>query len=165
MSRRATVGIDYTSKDYEAFREMMIENLSSRFPEYDTSQSDAGIVLLEGTAKACDILSMYNDIVANDSILETTQDRSIAVIISKMLGHTPSNATASKLKQIFVLSQALEDDKVVPRGTVVHTKLTEDEPSVFFETLNDLVIPGNLGMKRTKTGIIYTLWMWHRDVL
>ena len=77
MSRKATIGIDYTSKDYEAFREMMIDYLNSKMPEYDTSQSDAGIVLLEGTAKACDILSMYNDVVANDVILDTTQDRSI----------------------------------------------------------------------------------------
>ena len=153
MSRKATIGIDYTSKDYEAFREMMIDYLNSKMPEYDTSQSDAGIVLLEGTAKACDILSMYNDVVANDVILDTTQDRSIAVIISKMLGHVPANATASKFKQIFVLSQEQPKDKIISRGTVVYTPNSADERSVYFETLNDLVIPaGKLGDEKDDDG-------------
>lgn len=159
MSRKATDGIDYTTRDYESFREMMIENLSSKLPEYDTSQTDAGIVIVEGTAKACDILSMYNDIVANDALLETTQDRSMAVTISNMLGHVPANATASKLKQIFVLSKTLDDDKVISRGTIVHTKQTQDEESVYFETIEDLTIPaGCLGDEKDDYGnYLYTV--------
>ena len=159
MSRKATEGIDYTTRDYQAFREMMVENLSTKLPEYDTSQTDAGIVILEGTAKACDILSMYNDIVANDTLLDTTQDRNIAVTISKMLGHVPANATASKLKQIFVLSKILDEDKVISRGTIVHTKQTQDEDSIYFETIEDMTIPaGCLGDEKDDDGnYLYTV--------
>ena len=153
MSRNITSGIDYTNKDYQAFREMMVDHLISKMPEYDTSQSDAGIVIVEGVAKACDILSMYNDIVANDTILETTQDRGIAVIISRMLGHIPANATASKLKQLFVLSKAQDKDKVISRGTVLYTPKTSDEESVYFETIEDLIIPaGCLGDEKDENG-------------
>ena len=39
---------DYTTRDYEGFRTLMIDKLSEVMPEYtDTRQSDAGIVILE----------------------------------------------------------------------------------------------------------------------
>ena len=38
MSRTANDNIDYTSKDYRAFKEMMIDKLKEKMPEYtDTS--------------------------------------------------------------------------------------------------------------------------------
>lgn len=153
MSRKATVGIDYTSRDYESFRDLMIDNIRRELPEYDTSQTDAGIVIIEGMAKGLDILSLYNDIVANDVILETTQDRGIAVILSKMLGHTPHNATASKVKQLFVLSKELDQDKIISAGTVIYTPESSDSMSIYFETTEDLVIPaGCLGDEKDSDG-------------
>ena len=76
MSRKPTKSIDYTNRDYEAYRELMIQKLKEKMPEYtDTSSTDAGIVILECLANGLDILSMYSDIVANDVLLPTTQDR------------------------------------------------------------------------------------------
>lgn len=157
--RKPTVGIDYTNRDYEAYRQMMIDNLLEKFPNYDTSQTDAGITMIEGMAKAADIISMYNEIVANDSILETTQDRSLAVIISRMLGHFPANATAAVVKQIFVLSREMEEEKVIPKGTVLYTPKSSDSESIYFETLDDLVIPaGSMGDETDEDGnYLYTV--------
>ena len=43
-----TVGIDYTSRDYASIKQDMLAMLKSRMPDYtDTSETDAGIVLLE----------------------------------------------------------------------------------------------------------------------
>ena len=78
MSRKPTQGIDYTSRDYEAYRELLIQKLQEKMPEYtDTSETDAGIVILEAFANGLDIMSLYADIVANDVILTTTQDRKL----------------------------------------------------------------------------------------
>ena len=56
--RKPTQNIDYTSRDYEAYRELMLQKLREKIPEYtDTSQTDAGIVLLECLANGLDILS------------------------------------------------------------------------------------------------------------
>ena len=67
MGRIATDGIDYTNRDYEAYKEMLIQNLQEKMPEYtDTRETDAGIVILECLANGLDILSMYNDAVANE---------------------------------------------------------------------------------------------------
>ena len=48
MAREMTVGIDYTSRDYESIKQDMIAMLKRILPEYtDTSETDAGIVILE----------------------------------------------------------------------------------------------------------------------
>lgn len=154
MSRKQTLEIDYTNKDYEAFRTMLIQKLHEKLPEYtDTSQTDAGIVILECLANGLDICSMYNDIVANDCFLHTTQDRQIATLIARQLGYTAKNQTASVYSQVFVLNSILMRDIVIPKGTVVGTEESQDSAVVYFETTEDLVIPsGNLGNEQNEDG-------------
>lgn len=154
MSRTPTTGIDYTSRDYEAFRELMIEKLQEKIPEYtDTSSTDVGIVILECLANGLDILSMYSDIIANDVLLPTTQDRRLAVQIAKLLGYTAMNQTASKIKQVFVLGEPREQDTVISRNTVVMTEESDELEPVYFETEEDLIIPaGCLGDEKDESG-------------
>ena len=154
MSRTPTPNIDYTSRDYEAFRELLINKLQEKMPEYtDTSETDAGIVIIEALANGLDILSLYADIVANDVILPTTQDRKIAVSIAKCLGYIPYNQTASVYPQVFVLEEAVEEDVLIPKGTVVTTKESIDLATLYYETMDDLIIPqGSLGNEKDEEG-------------
>ena len=149
MSRTPTANIDYTSRDYEAFRELLIQKLQEKMPEYtDTGETDAGIVILEALANGLDILSLYLDVVANDVILPTTQSRRMAVMIAECLGYTPYNQTASIYPQVFKLNTALDSDYIIPKGTVVKTDNQDSDylPTLYFETLDDLIIPhGDLG--------------------
>lgn len=154
MSRTPTPNIDYTSRDYEAFRELLIQKLQEKMPEYtDTSETDAGIVILEALANGLDILSLYLDVVANDVILPTTQDRKLAVIIAKCLGYTPYNQTASEYQQVFVLDEIREEDTIIPKGTIVTTKESFDIATLYFETMEDHTIPaGALGNEKDENG-------------
>jgi len=164
MSRKPTANIDYTSRDYEAFRELLIQKLQEKMPEYtDTSGTDAGIVILEALANGLDILSLYLDIIANDVLLPTTQDRSLAVIIAKCLGYTPYNQTASEYEQVFVLGEPRDEITVIPKGTVVKTKDSSDLATLYFETMEDLIIPsGALGNEQDKNGkYLYTATIKH----
>lgn len=164
MSRQPTQNIDYTSRDYEAFRELMIEKLQEKMPEYtDTSSTDAGIVILEALANGLDILSLYSDIIANDVILPTTQDRKLAVILAKCLGYTPYNQTASEYPQVFVLNEVQNEDILIPSGTVVKTKESSDLATLYFETVEDLIIPkGALGNEKDEDGnYLYTVIVQH----
>ena len=64
-------------------------------PEYtDTSQTDAGIVIIECLANGLDICSLYSDVIANDCFLPTTQDRRIAVLLARQLRYIAKNQTA-----------------------------------------------------------------------
>lgn len=158
MSRVPTDKIDYTSRDYEAFKNDMINFLKVNMPEYtDLSETDAGIVLLEALANGLDILSLYLDNVANDVFLPTTQDRKTAVVLARGLGYTPYNQVASEFRQIFVKEYEIDDETgeritedslyneevVIPKGTVITTEGSEDAEPVEFETITDLVIPAN----------------------
>lgn len=135
-------------------------------PEYtDTSETDAGIIIIEALANGLDIMSLYADIVANDVILPTTQDRKLAVILARCLGYIPYNQTAAEYQQVFVLSEVHEDDVVIPQGTVVKTAESSDLETLSFETLEDLVIPaGALGNEKDEDGnYIYTTTIVHGE--
>lgn len=168
MSRVPTKGIDYTSRDYESFRELLIQKLKEKMPEYtDLSETDAGIVIIEALANGLDIMSLYADIVANDVILPTTQDRSLAVILARCLGYIPYNQTAAVYPQVFVLSKALEQRVQIPKGTKLATKESSDLATLKFETLEDLIIPaGNLGNEKDENGkYLYTVRVAHGETI
>ena len=160
MSRIPTNGIDYTSKDYESFRNDMIKQLGIKMPEYtDIRQSDAGIVILELLAQGLDIISYYQDVIANEAFLVTEEQRSNALKWCRILGYNPKPSTPSEFKQVFVLIAKQSTDTVIPAGTTVKTSGSVTEPSVYFETVEDLVIPaGALGDEKDADGnYLYTV--------
>ena len=158
--RTATQGIDYTSRDYQAYKELLITKLQEKMPEYtDTSETDAGIVILEAFANGLDICSYYSDAIANDVMLATTQDRRLATLLARDLGYSPYNQTASKVPIVFTLEVEQEEDVIIGRGTVVTTVESDDVEAIVFETVEDLVIPaGKLGNEQNKNGdYIYSI--------
>lgn len=159
MSRVPTNGIDYTSKDYESYRNDMIKQLRIKMPEYtDIRQSDAGIVILELLAMGLDVISYYQDVIANEAFLVTEEQRSNALKWCRMLSYTPKASTPAEFTQVFVLSSAQEVDTIIPMGTQVKTKESSTESSVYFETVSDLTIPaGALGNEMQDGEYLYTV--------
>lgn len=154
MSITPTPSINYTNKDYEAFRSYMIEQLGIKMPEYtDRSQTDAGIVILELLAKGLDILSFYQDVQANEAFLITEEQRANALKWCYVLDYTPRSSIPSKVKQVFVLATPQTYSTYIPSGTRVRTVETTTEYSVIFETEEDLEIPaGSLGNEQDEEG-------------
>lgn len=157
--RTPTDGIDYTNKDYEAFRTMMIEALQSKIPEYtDTSQSDFGIVLIELNSMACDILSYMQDSNANECFIPTCQQRKSINNWIMPMSYVPTSSSPSKVKQVFVLNSAQSSSVIIPAGTVVKTAPSTSETSIYFETEEALTIPANnLGNEQEAGEYIYTV--------
>lgn len=145
MSRIMTAGIDYTSRDYESLKQDMIAMLQQKMPEYtDTSETDAGIVLLECLAMGCDIVNFYLDAQANECFLATCEQRQNALMWCRMFGYSPQPTTPAHVMLVFQL-QAVNQTKstVIPKGTVAKTTPTEAQNSILFTTETDLVIPAN----------------------
>src|SRR6185369_4828268 len=68
--------IDYLARDYNSFRQALIDLIPAKLPEWtDRSEADFGIVLIELFAYMADILSYYQDRVANEAFLNTEQER------------------------------------------------------------------------------------------
>lgn len=140
--RKPKASIDYTNKDYEAFRTDMIASLQAKLPQYtDTSQSDAGIVLIELLARGLDVLSYYQDTNANECFLPSSQQRTNLNKWCKTLGYSPIPASPSRYDQVFKLSYKQNTPVTIPKGTVITTPNTASEPSVSFETATNLIIP------------------------
>lgn len=157
--RKPTDGIDYTNKDYEAFRTDMISELIKKMPEYtDTSQSDFGIVLIELLSRGLDVLSYNQDNNANECFIPTCQQRSSMNNWTSPMGYVPKPSTPSRFVQVFTMAFKQASSVTIPKGTVVKTPPSPSEPSVFFETEADLIIPANkLGDERDVQGnYLYT---------
>jgi hypothetical protein len=148
--RESLTGFDYTNKDYESLKQDMISGLQEKIPEYtDTSETDAGIVIIELLAKGLDILSYNQDVQANENFLVTAERRENILGRCYELAYEPEEATPSYFYQVFVLNNVLTEDFIIPKGTVVKTTETATEESVYFETMADLIIPtGKLGNEK-----------------
>lgn len=132
--------VDYTTRDYEGFRNDMIELLKKKIPEYsDFSESDMGIVLIELLAHGLDVISFYNDKIANEIFPDTATERESIIKHCRRLGYELKNATPSQYYQVFKIVPQ-ESTYVIPRGTRLYTK---GDDSVEFELIEDLKIPPN----------------------
>ena len=132
--------VDYTTRDYEGFRNDMLTLLKQKIPEYsDFSQSDMGVVLIELLAHGLDIISFYNDRIANEIFPDTALDRESIVKHCRRLGYELQNAVPSQFKQVFKITPQTYD-YFIPRGMKL---ITTGEETVEFELIEDLTIPAN----------------------
>lgn len=68
--------IDYLAKDYETFRQLMLDRLATTMPDWrERHVPDLGITLVEILAYAADELSAYQDAVATEAYLATARTR------------------------------------------------------------------------------------------
>ena len=152
--------IDYATKDYEGFRNSMIEMLKVKVPEYsDFSESDMGIVLIELFAHGLDILSFYTDKVANELYPATARERESIIKHCQRLGYELKNATPSRFKQVFeIIPQAT--DTIIPAGTRI---TTSGDDIIEFELMENLVIPaGATGLEKDlEDNYLYTAEVEH----
>lgn len=142
--------VDYTTRDYEGFRNDMIELLKLKVPEYsDFSESDMGIVLIELLSHGLDILSYYNDRIANEIFPDTAVERESIIKHCRRLGYELKNAIPSQYYQVFkIIPQPT--DYVIPRGTKL---TTSGEEAIEFELLEDVKIPkGCTGLEKDLEG-------------
>lgn len=68
--------IDYLAKDFESFRQLLLERMAFYIPSWEErNPSDIGVTVIEVLAYAADYLSYYQDAVATEAYLETARRR------------------------------------------------------------------------------------------
>lgn len=133
--------IDYTSKDYAAYRDDMLAHATTLLPQWTSrSPNDFGVVLVELFAYMGDNLSFYGDRIANEAFLKTATQRSSVLQIARMLDYRPNGTNAATTTLTFSTAPSM-GSVTIPKGTRVSTLSTDSEP-IYFETDVDLVIPG-----------------------
>lgn len=124
--KRLTPEIDYLSKDYSSFRELMLNRLSLLMPAWQENQpADLELMLVELLAFAADRASYYQDAVGTEAYLSTARRR-ISVrrharLINYMM-HEGCNARA--WVQIQVEKNGGSNEITVPVKSPLLTKVT-----------------------------------------
>jgi predicted phage baseplate assembly protein len=68
--------LDYLTRDFASFQQLLLDLVTQRNPDWiETNPSDMGIALLELLAYQGDYLSYFQDVVANESFLDTARKR------------------------------------------------------------------------------------------
>ncbi|MEO8258888.1 MAG: baseplate J/gp47 family protein [Acidobacteriota bacterium] len=127
--------IDYMARDAASFLQSMRALIPGKLPEWTDyeSEADFGNVLLELFAHMGDILSYYQDRVANESFLGTAQERRSVIQHLRLIGYTLSTAAPAAGTLTLSVPATATEVLTIRRGDAFATRGQRDKPSVRFE--------------------------------
>jgi len=145
--------IDYTVKDYESFRRLMLDRLALVAPEWtERNPADLGVALVELVAYVADYLSYEQDAVATEAYLGTARRRVSIRRHATLLDYAMHDGCNAR---VFVHVRAKGNAPVtLPAGSLLLTELPGrtavvdsvaferalDERPEVFETMHDVTI-------------------------
>ena len=137
--------IDYMARDAGSFLQSMRALIPEKLPEWTDyeSEADFGNVLLELFAHMGDILSYYQDRVANESFLGTAQERRSVIHHLRLIGYTLSTSAPASATLSLSVPSAATDVITIRRGDAFATKGQKDMPSVRFEYTREQLLTIN----------------------
>lgn len=143
--------IDYTARDYDRLLQALRARIPELLPEWTDYESevDFGNVLLQLFAHMGDILSYYQDRVANESFLGTAQTRRSIIQHLRLIGYELSTAApASATLALYFPKIDYQGRRVtIAKGAAFATKSQSGRSSVRFEytgTVNIEIDPQQL---------------------
>lgn len=127
--------IDYMARDYDSLLQSMRDQIPTKLPEWTdyTSEADMGNVLLQLFAHMGDILSYYQDRIANESFLSTAQTRRSIIQHLRLIGYRLSTASPAAAKLVLTVPTTVNEVLTISQGTAFATKSQQDKKSVRFE--------------------------------
>jgi hypothetical protein len=130
--------IDYLARDYESFRKALIDLIPSKLPEWtDRSEADFGIVLIELFAYMADILSYYQDRLANEAFLPTANERRSVINHLRLIGYEMAPAAAATAELSVIVGNNVNQIVEIRKGDQFATASSPDRESVTFEYTGD----------------------------
>jgi hypothetical protein len=127
--------VDYMARDYDSLLQAVYNLIPSKLPEWTdfNNEADFGNVLLEMFAYIGDILSYYQDRVANESLLGTAQTRRSIIQHLRLIGYTLSTAVPAAASLDVTVSATVNSAITVQQGDAFATKSQKNKPSLRFE--------------------------------
>lgn len=151
--------VDYMARDYDSLLQAMQALIPDKLPEWTdyASEADFGNVLLELFAHIGDILSYYQDRIANESFLGTAQTRRSIIHHLQLIGYRLSTAAPASTTLRVLLPADCTATFTLVKGAAFATQSQRDKPSVRFEYARqeDLKVDCNTLPQDEKTGKKY----------
>jgi hypothetical protein len=126
--------------DYGTFRESMLARLSSRReldPLTTRDPDDPAIALLECWAVVGDVLTFYQERIANEGYLRTATEPQSITLLGRLVGHIPRPALASSTYLAYTLDPGAHS--FIPAGSSAKSQAANGGLPQTFETSEDLV--------------------------
>ncbi len=137
--------LDYRVGTHAAFLASMTARLSTvRLDELDPEQNplaglttrssdDPSMALLDAWATAADVLTFYQERIANEGYLRTATERKSLVELARLVGYTPRPGVAASVELAFAVDEGYRVE--IPAGTRAQSIPAEpEELPQFFET-------------------------------
>lgn len=138
--------IDYRIGTHPEFKESMLAGISSaelpalrRLTARD--DTDFGIALCDAAATMLDVLSFYQERIANENFLRTSGERRSILELAKLIGYELAPGVAASTHLAFTLQDApglpgrAAETVTIPVGTRVQSVPGPDEQAQSFETV------------------------------
>jgi baseplate J-like protein len=127
--------IDYMARDYNSLLRAMRDQIPHKLAQWRdfTNEADFGNVLLELFAHIGDILSYYQDRVANESFLGTARTRRSVIEHLRLIGYELGTAAPAAASLDLSVPASVTTSVTVSRGNAFATSSQPDRPSVRFE--------------------------------
>ena len=136
-NRPALSSINYRVGEYSDFYESMLAALAATAPGLKTrDSSDFSIALLDTWALTADILSFYQERIANECYLRTAQEQRSVFELARLVGYLPSPGVAASTYLAFNLNPApgAPDNVVISAGLRVQSVPGPGQSPAIFET-------------------------------
>lgn len=147
-NRPGLSAIAFRTGDHGRFKASMLSNLaSSAHPALarlgTRDDDDFSIALIDAWASACDVLSFYQERLANEAYMRTARERFSVGELARLIGYRLHPGSAAETDLVLLMDDppgAEPDvtDLTVPAGTRVQSQPGPDEEAQVFETLDDI---------------------------
>ncbi len=139
--------IDYMARDYQSFLQAMRELIPYKLPEWKNyaNEADFGNALLELFAYMGDILSYYQDRVANESFLGTARTRRSILHHLSLIGYQLATAAPAAASLNLTVPGNVTSQVTLSKGDAFATKSQKTRPSVRFEYTGDVPLVIDFG--------------------
>jgi uncharacterized phage protein gp47/JayE len=139
--------IDYMARDYESLLQAMRDQIPRKLAQWTdfTNEADFGNVLLQLFAHIGDILSYYQDRVANESFLGTARTRRSVIEHLRLIGYELGTAAPAAASLTVTVPGSVTSVVTIDKGDAFATRSEKGRPSVRFEYTRDSALTIDFG--------------------
>ncbi len=135
--------LNYRIGSHSSFLETMIARLSSSdYPQLagltTRNSDDPSIALLDGWATVADVLTFYQERIANEGYLRTATERRSVLELARLVGYKLRPGVSASVFLAYTLDENSTEESTIPAGSRVQSVPGPGELPQSFETSEDI---------------------------
>jgi PKD repeat protein len=138
-ARLSSLNLDIPSIELGEQGKQTIDHLTPLLKLTTRSSNDPSIALLDAWATVADVLTFYQERIANEGYLRTATERRSVLELARLVGYRMRPGVASSVYLAYTLEDSQKDPIVIPAGAKAQsTPVGPDEQMQTFETSEPL---------------------------